>query len=406
MKTRQLLLSAIIIPHFATAQWGSFTGGGQIVSIRGMAQDPTGFYAVTYPGGIRKSVNGGAAWSPVNNGLPQSGANYFVESVAYNGTSLFAGTHSGVYRSIDDGASWFNANGTLAASGSVFANKWFFNAGTTMAIFSADISQGGGVWRTINGGSTWTIGHSGMGSNARVFNLCSHNGFLYAATTVGLYISNDGGLNWQSSSTMNYACYAVASNGGNLIAITAFGYKYSTDNNATWQDASGGPSAPVGGEIAVFDGKVYATVNTSGSSTSDVIVSLNSGLTWSSVASGIGATDLISLQEFLVTPGNLYLAALFDIYTISDNNVGVIGQDRAWLAIAPSSFLNSFTVSGSGVASGDRLELIDMSGRLVRAELATGPSTVIERGQLESGSYVLIHERNGMRSFVGRLSAL
>lgn len=70
-------------------------------------------------------------------------------------------------------------------------------------------SQWRRIWRTTNGGTTWTIGHSGMGSNARVYNICLHsNGFLYASSNVGLYISNDGGLNWRISSTMNYSCYA------------------------------------------------------------------------------------------------------------------------------------------------------------------------------------------------------
>lgn len=399
---------ALALPLVVSAQWASFTGGGQITSIRSITQDATGHYAVTYPTGIKKSTNGGTVWAPVNNGLPQSGQSYFVESVFNNGTSLFAGTQSGVYRSDDNGASWSVANGTLTASNTVFANKWFVNAGVTMAIFSGDIAGGGGIWRTTNGGSTWTIGHSGMGSNVRVYNICLHsNGFLYAASSVGLYISNDGGLNWQISSTMNYACYAIASNGGNLIALTTFGYKYSTNNNGSWTDATGDPATPTGGDIAVFDGKVYATVVTgAGGSTSDMLVSLNSGTSWSSVSNGIGATDLISMQEFFVSPSNLYIGALLDIYTISDNNVGTPEETAVQFSVAPSAFHGSFIVTGAQVVAGDRFELLDMSGRLIRTEPAAGPSTIIERGQLPSGGFLLVHERSGMRSFVGRLSAL
>lgn len=408
MNFRYAFPAAIVLPLFASAQWGSFTGGGQITSIRSMTQDATGFYAVTYPTGVKKSTNGGTVWSPVNNGLPQSGQSYFVESVGYSGTSLFAGTQSGVYRSDDNGASWSAANGTLTASNSVFANKWFFNAGVTMAIFNGDIASGGGIWRTTNGGSTWTIGHSGMGSNARVYNICLHsNGFLYASSNVGLYISNDGGLNWQVSSTMNYACYAIASNGGNLIALTTFGYKYSTNNNGSWTDATGGPASPTGGDIAVFDGKVYATVVTGGGgATSDMLVSLNSGLTWASVANGIGATDLISMQEFFVSPSNLYIGALFDIYTISDNNVGSPEEAFEHFAIAPSAFDASFTVTGAQVVIGDRFELLDMSGRLVLTQSAAGTSTTIARGNLVGGTYVLLREHQGIRTFVGQVTAL
>lgn len=407
MNFRYAFSIALALPLVASAQWASFTGGGQITSIRSMTQDATGHYAVTYPTGIKKSTNGGTVWAPVNNGLPQSGQSYFVESVFNNGTSLFAGTQSGVYRSDDNGASWSNANGTLTASNSVYANKWFVNAGVTMAIFNGDIASGGGIWRTTNGGSTWTIGHSGMGSNARVYNICLHsNGFLYASSNVGLYISNDGGLNWQISSTMNYSCYAIASNGGNLIALTTFGYRYSNNNNASWTDATGDPASPTGGDIAVFDGKVYATVVTgAGGSTSDMLVSLNSGLTWASVASGIGATDLISMQEFFVSPSNLYIGALLDIYTISDNNVSTPEAAFEQFTIAPNAFEASFIVTGPQVVVGDRFELLDMSGRLVRIEPAAGRSTTIARGDLVSGAYLLMVDHNGARTFVGRLTA-
>ncbi|QQR87448.1 MAG: hypothetical protein IPJ76_04270 [Flavobacteriales bacterium] len=408
MNLRYAFPIAVALPLLATAQWASFTGGGQITSIRSMTQDVTGHYAVTYPTGIKKSTNGGTVWAPVNNGLPQSGQSYFVESVFNNGTSLFAGTQSGVYRSDDNGASWSAANGTLTASNTVFANKWFVNAGVTMAIFNGDIASGGGIWRTTNGGTTWTIGHSGMGSNARVYNICLHsNGFLYASSNVGLYISNDGGLNWQISSTMNYSCYAIASNGGNLIALTTFGYKYSSNNNGSWTDATGDPASPTGGDIAVFDGKVYATVVAGGGgSTSDMLVSLNSGLTWASVANGIGATDLISMQEFFVSPSNLYIGALLDIYTISDNNVGMPEEAFEHFTIAPNAFEASFIVTGAQVVAGDRFEVLDMVGRLVLSTPASGTSTVIDRGQLPSGGYLLLHERDGARSFVGRLTAL
>ena len=39
------------------------------------------------------------------------------------------------------------------------------------AVFNGDIASGGGIWRTNNSGTTWVIGHSGMGSNARFYNL-------------------------------------------------------------------------------------------------------------------------------------------------------------------------------------------------------------------------------------------
>ncbi len=405
MELRNAAFFLLFPSLFATAQWTPLATTG-VTTTRSMASASGALYAATYPSGVKKSTDAGDNWSPVNTGLPQSGANYFVESVGYNGSYLFAGTQSGIYRSNDGGASWSSSNGTLTASNTVNANKFYVFAGVTMAVFNGDIISGGGIWRTANNGTTWTIGHSGMGSNAKVFNMAVNGATLYASTNVGLYTSIDNGLSWQPSASMNYACYGIAVNGNNLIALTAFGYRYSTNGGSVWTDATGDPASPVGGEIAVFDGKIYATVVTSGTTTSDVLVSTTNGATWVSASTAIGPIDITALNEFLVDGGLMYLGALFDIYFTTDLNVGIGHTTGAQtVRILPTLFSDGFVVEGLEGAVPGRLELMDVWGRIVSVQAVNTTRVRIERGMLSSGAYsVLLHDARGSR-LIGRVVA-
>lgn len=380
------------------AQWTPLTAG--IQSIRSLTADGGALYAATYPSGVKKSTDGGDNWNPVNTGLPQSGSNYFVESVGRNSSYLFAGTQSGIYRSNDAGASWNPANGTLTASNTVFANKFFDFGGVTMAVFNGDILSGGGIWRTSNNGTTWTIGHSGMGSNAKVYDLVEQSGVLYAATSVGLYTSSDNGLSWQLNAVMNYSCYALASISGTLVAITTFGYQYSTNSGSSWNNATGGPANPSTGELRAFDGKVYAnTVSGTG-----CLVSINNGGSWAAANGGLSAIDQTALTEFLVSGGVLYVGALFEVYSIMGSGMGVAHLQVGGLSITPSVFSEGFTVDGLDGSSGI-LELVDAQGRTVRTQAVNDATVYIPREMLRGGAYSLVlHSGNG-RTFLGRVVA-
>lgn len=383
MKRIPSLAAACLTLFTAAAQWTPLTSG--LTSIRSMTHAGTDLYAVSYPNGVKKSTNGGTTWNPINTGLPSIGSNVFCESVGYNGTYLFAGTQSGIYRSNDGGASWSVANGTLAASNSVHANKWFVNSGVTMAVFAGSIANGGGIWRTSNNGDTWFIGHSGMGSNVTVNGVSLVAGTLYASTNVGLYTSTDNGLNWTPDAVVNYATYALEQAGGNLVILSTFGYRYSTNSGATWNDATGDPTAPTKGELAVYDGLLYANT---GSSTG-CLKSTDNGITWTAFNAGLGAIDQAALEEFHIAGTRMYVTALFDVYYITGLGMGVVDVEDAEITVRPTVFDGSFMVTLPPATTLRGLEMLDDRGRLVRSiPLGTG-TTTIERGWLPAGSYLL-----------------
>ena len=60
----------------------------------------TNIFAGTYGGGVFLSTDNGASWTAVNNGL----TNPDINTLAINGTNIFAGTNEGVFLSTNNGA--------------------------------------------------------------------------------------------------------------------------------------------------------------------------------------------------------------------------------------------------------------------------------------------------------------
>jgi photosystem II stability/assembly factor-like uncharacterized protein len=69
-------------------------------------------------GGIYLSANNGSNWTAVNNGLPtylynQVKYNYSINTIAFQGNNIFAGTNRGVYFSSNNGGAWISINNGL-----------------------------------------------------------------------------------------------------------------------------------------------------------------------------------------------------------------------------------------------------------------------------------------------------
>lgn len=395
-----LLFTAAIAFTTASAQWQPMTSGLQ--SSRSLCTAGSELYVVTYPTGVRKSTNGGATWTQVNNGLPLTNTSYFVRSVGYNGTWLYAGTHSGIFRSNNGGTSWENINGTLTASDQVYANKWFTFNGVTFAVFAGEISQGGGIWKTDNNGTTWAIGHSGMGSNATVNHLVRQGSTLYASTNTGMFSSADNGLNWTAVPGANFAIRGLAVNGSRLIASTTFGMRFSDNGGATWTNATGGPANPARAEMAVQDGIIYVHGATTG-----CFRSIDNGASWSAWNTGLSEIDQVSLEQFHVGPDKLYVCAIFDIYTVPNTGVGLTPIARETVGLFPTLFDDGFQLELPASSAGASLVMLDAAGREVHRvnALNAGINRIVRQG-LVAGTYRCLLYLPGERpAFVGTVVA-
>jgi Tol biopolymer transport system component len=142
-------------------------------TIRTLAIDPASpstVYAGSFSGAF-KTTNGGASWAAINNGLTFTTANgTFVASVATLAidpaapATIYAGTSSGAYKSINGGASWAAINNGLVFT---FTTGTFVVGVQALAIdpLNASILYAGtsvGVYKSVNGGGSWSLMNSGL----------------------------------------------------------------------------------------------------------------------------------------------------------------------------------------------------------------------------------------------------
>ena len=64
----------------------------------------------------------------------------------------------------------------------------------------------GAVFRTVDDGTTWLQGFSGLSTNMTVYNLDDANGVLYASTSTALMKSSDLGQTWVQAGDLELRC--------------------------------------------------------------------------------------------------------------------------------------------------------------------------------------------------------
>ncbi|HMC96461.1 MAG TPA: hypothetical protein VKG92_02310 [Flavobacteriales bacterium] len=388
------------------AQWVPMASGHQ--SVRSVTTGPGAIYMVSYPNGVFKSVNDGASWDPANTGLPLSGSNIFAESIGYDGALLFCGTESGIYKSADAAASWTPANtGAPAATSTNYANKIYHVPGstTTLAIYSAMISGGGGISRTTDGGVNWFSGNGGLSSNMIVYQVAQINNILYAATSTGIMTSSNLAVSWTPlNANSNFQTFGIQGTPTNLVVVSTFGFRRSLNNGASWTTTM--MATPTKGEMIQYDGKYWAIM---GTSTTSVYRSTNSGANWAVYNTGLGAVDAIAQEEFHASGTHLYLGCLQDIYSHTGTTVdaGEIAMNALPVPY-PTVFNEGFTVDLGTQPAGNGLVLIDAMGREVqrRSNLPSGPVRVDREG-LAPGTYrlMLVDAHKGTMRSLGAVIA-
>lgn len=119
-----LLLAGLLVSpvRAGSFQWTSYgPNGGNVTAFAVNPTDPSIIYAGTNGGGVYRSLDTGATWTPANNGLNTSTNSVNVSALVINPANpniIYAGTRGGgVFRSDNAGASWtavFTGLGTFA----------------------------------------------------------------------------------------------------------------------------------------------------------------------------------------------------------------------------------------------------------------------------------------------------
>lgn len=340
-------LSLVLMSQAAFAGWstnGPYHKNVKVTSVS--PQHSNIVYAGAFGWGVFKSTDGGSSWYDYQNGM----TNTYVRSLlAFSDTVVMAGTNDGVYKTTDGGLNWTHVLATqnsvraLAvdpSTGSVYAGTYgtslykSTNAGATwaaspvhdpttandtlfhiwsIAVYGKDsvyvggsildipAGQGGALFLTSNGGTTWIQAQypTGIRYSIRSIAISPDNpaNVLIVGTSInGVYLSSDGALTFTNISATAPApslpdlhINTVGFNPNYYYAGTEVsgGFYYRTISPASgWQTGTALPGAPAAINGITIDALnrnvVYASMDSLG-----LYKSTDAGVTWFANNSGM-----------------------------------------------------------------------------------------------------------------------
>ncbi|MEE9449960.1 MAG: T9SS type A sorting domain-containing protein [Ignavibacteriaceae bacterium] len=169
---------------------------------------------------IYRSYDGGNSWEVLANGLPVNTGNIGRIGLAIcesNPQILYAiyadevGYFNGVYKTTDGGDSWTQTNdGALSGLFSSFG-WWFGNIRVAPDDPDIVFAMGLDVYKSTNGGQSWSYSSGSMHVDQHGLDIHPINSdFVVAGNDGGIYISQNGGSNWSKVNnlpiTQFYTC--------------------------------------------------------------------------------------------------------------------------------------------------------------------------------------------------------
>lgn len=348
-------------------------------------------YAGTNGSGLFRSEDGGATWADAGKGIDSGYVYALAESVENGRARLWAGTGSGkVFYSDDNGRAW---QATKSQPGAGFINAFYtiapapgrpgrIFAGTNTGLFLSsdggaswsemalrpatrkpdirDIAgdpadarvvyagaAGEGVYRSRDGGQTWTLANQGM-DNVRVRAMAADPldpQVLYVGTDGGrVFRSNNGGDKWEATNTglAGRSVQALAAVPSRVYAGTfGDGIFASTDGGRNWLSMNGSlnilDAVGVVGDSASPEALLLAAYG------KGIFYTANGGQSWVPRSSGLSTEDVLGLVPDPQRPTTIYAQATDGLFRSSDKgltwqaiNSGFSRERPLALAVAPS----------------------------------------------------------------------
>lgn len=249
--------------------WDNCTGRIRALAIH--PTDPNTVYIGAASGGLWKTTDGGTTWNSMSSTF---------QSISFGAIAIDPS----------------NPNVVYAGTG-----EWRYSFSKTMA-------YGDGMYKTTDGGATWTHIINGFGqqthfsdiivdpanSNYVYASLAGGNWFTWSLSNEGVWRSTDAGTTWNRVSTVNDP-FDLGVTGSLGVVYAAFGgartsggFYVSTDFGVTWtQKNTGLPTASTIGRMQIAESMsvTYAVVYLTSSSTV-AYKTTNAGTSWSQIAVG------------------------------------------------------------------------------------------------------------------------
>ena len=362
---------------------------------------------VSYGGGLFRSTDGAASWNAVNSGLPDS---LFIDAVAVdqqNPNTLYVAGSTGVFRSKDGAASWTRAGNVINVSnlaidpldsGSVYAVNdrgilkstdgggswsvvspggtasdpypwlvgWVVVApgeGGPSAVYAGGNARG--VFKSLDGGSTWTLAKSGLFAtsiDSLAIDPRNPHTVYIGVDVAGLYRSTDGTASWSAAPILSgVSFFALANDLQGAVYAQAPNRLYkSNDGGASWVQL---PVAPGFTDLAGSTFPPAVDTRNPGTIYAGGFKSTDGGASWSNLA--LGPTALaIDPQD----SGTLYAGTIVSIpgeLSVLSVSCGVrksVDGGRSWSGM--NAISQSYGISGLTVDPANSSVVYAQTGKL------------------------------------------
>lgn len=188
-----------------TSGWNPGTGRISAMAIH--PANPNVIYVGSPGGGLWKSINAGASWTPLTDHTATWMSIFALTIDPSDQNIVYMGTSTGLLLKSTNAGATFNPTG--AGPGGTI-RKVLVNPISTNIVFATATN---GIWRSTNGGTNWTLVHS-VSTEDIEFKPDDTN-IMYASGN-GVYRSTDNGQTW----TTLGSAQGITNSGRTLVAVS------------------------------------------------------------------------------------------------------------------------------------------------------------------------------------------
>ena len=337
-------------------------------------------------GGVFASIDGGASWS--FSGDNSSLTDAIRALFAHSSGAVFAGTEkSGIYRTLDQGATWEEVNNGMQSR---FIRRLEENAEGDLVVATA-----AGMYRSTDLGDSWEKMNTGIRSTIVEDIYIGQDGYMYAATWNGVFRSADQGVTWeeiQDGLVSTIFRKVRQSTDGTLFTGSArSGLFRSVNNGDTWELLWDVPNSQFRGLDITPNGTLFAGYDSEG-----VYRSLDNGASWEGLNRDIDfISSFVVDEEGVIFAANEFVSTVHRSFDNGDSWDTVLNLTERELSRGVSDLL--ITSEGTliaGVYQGAIFRSTDQGVTWEQAEIGIESGNIESLVQSPSGD-LIVGTRNG-----------
>jgi photosystem II stability/assembly factor-like uncharacterized protein len=293
--------------------------------------------------GILKSTDGGAGWTRVGAGLPNTFVNVLAIDPATTSNLYAIAGGSGIFKSADAGVNWVKLITGLPPN--AFFSSLLIDPGNPSNVYlTGSVPQNGGpanfvTARSMDGGATWNVLNGNLAPNAslRLVAIAATSSTLYGLGSLsgtggagqGLLKSTDAGQSWTAVDTglpSTAGIVSVVLDPKNAAAIylavvfpfaEAGGILKSTDSGKSWVAISTGLPANTPIQSLAIDPVNSSTMYLIADG--NFLKSTDGGTHWNKAVNGMATVNVGALAVNRSDAGTVYAAAGNSLFKSVDN---------------------------------------------------------------------------------------